>query len=288
MKSICIKLTSQKTTNNLLKELNNLEINNVYFSCKKFKIYYNIIIHFKVKNNNLNFFLEHLSILLSNFIIKNFEEQIVKNLLKSEYFYFSDIEKTSILNITMRDLYNPEESIYSKSSRLKIIINILNDYFKLNHSLVLKGFICFRLKDYFESLLEQIDKSVNKFIIEKEYTEFISLLKLYVNSEKNTCGEVHLIYRNYEPLLLDENKNIINIEKNTLNIKYLSDISFSSNDYTLNTLLNIVPKKIVIHLIDKNIDEFINTIKLVFENRVIICKNCLICKIYKKSHVIHS
>ena len=48
----------------------------------------------------------------------------------------------------------------------------------------------------------------------------------------------------------------------------MSDISFSSNDYALNTLLNLVPKKIYIHLLDGESDEFINTIKLIFEDRV--------------------
>ena len=82
--------------------------------------------------------------------------------------------------------------------------------------------------------------------------------------------------------MLDENKNIIKIEDDLLNSKYLSDITFSSNDYTLNTLLNLVPKKIHIHLVDENIDEFINTIKLIFEERVDFCNDCEICKIYQK------
>ena len=143
-----------------------------------------------------------------------------------------------------------------------------------------------RLKEYFEYLLEQIDKSVNKFIVEREYYEFISLLRIYINSEKNSCNEIHIIYHNLKPILLDEYKNVINVENNLLNGKYLSDITFSSNDCALNTLLNLVPNKIYIHLIDDNIDEFINTIKLIFEDRVTFCTDCSICKKFKKSHAI--
>ena len=113
--------------------------------------------------------------------------------------------------ILKNSIFNSEELLYSESNRLKMIIDSLYEYLKTNHSVVLKGFITFRIRDYLESLLEQIDKSVSKYIIEKEYFEFISLLKLYVNSEKSSCNEVHLIYRNLNPLLLDENKNIINI-----------------------------------------------------------------------------
>ncbi len=284
MKSICIKLTNQNTAKYLLEQLDNFEIENIYFSYKKFKIYYNVIVHYKGKNIDL--FLKNLAKILSFTIIDLYEENIIKNLIKSEYFYFEISERQQIANITCEDLYNEEESVYKPKKRYSIIYKKLHNYIKNNHSIVLNGFITFRLKDYLESLLEQIDKSVNKYIVEKEYAEFISLLKIYVNSERSMCNEVHLIYNNYKPILLDENKNIIKTEDDLLKTKYLSDITFSSNDYALNTLLNLIPKKIHIHLVNENIDEFINTIKLIFEDRVKFCNDCEICKIYKKSPAI--
>ena len=91
---------------------------------------------------------------------------------------------------------------------------------------------------------------------------------------------LHLIYQNKECILLDSNYNVISTESFLLDAKYLSDISFSSNDYTLNALLNLLPKKLNIHLID-NDDEFIETLKLIFDNRVSICKHCSLCTKYK-------
>ena len=118
--------------------------------------------------------------------------------------------------------------------------------------------------------------------MEKEYLEFVSLLKLYINSEKSNCELIHIIYSNSNTILLDEDKHIIDVSQNLLDTKILSDISFSTNDYTLNTLLTLLPRKIYIHLIDNYIDEFINTLQAIFENRVHICTDCNICKLYKK------
>ena len=75
---------------------------------------------------------------------------------------------------------------------------------------------------------------------------------------------------------------VINIDKNILQAKYLSDISFSNNDYILNTLLNLLPNKIYIHLVSplSNLD-FLNTLQLIFENRVEHCNDCNICNLYK-------
>ena len=134
-------------------------------------------------------------------------------------------------------------------------------------------------------LEDVVDEAVNSFVVEKEYLEFISLLKMYVNSQNSNCDVVHLIYNNNNSTLLDKDKNQINVSDDIFKAKYLSDISFSSNDYALNTLLTLVPEKIYIHLIDNCIDEFIHTISLIFENRVEICTDCSICKIYKNNPI---
>ena len=146
--------------------------------------------------------------------------------------------------------------------------------------MLLEGFITFRIKDYIDILDNAVDFSVSQFVINREYTEFIDLLKIYINSHQINCNLVHLVYVNNESLLLDEEKNIISLTKNNLDTKFLSDITFSSNDYALNSLLTLLPKKIIIHLINPE-DDFINTIKSIFGDRVTICTNCNICKTYR-------
>ena len=54
-------------------------------------------------------------------------------------------------------------------------------------------------------------------VCEKEYTEFVSLLKLYVNSEESKIDLVHLVYHNEESILLDKDKNVIKTDINLLN-----------------------------------------------------------------------
>lgn len=56
--------------------------------------------------------------------------------------------------------------------------------------------------------------------------EFVSLLRLYINSQTSNCKLVHLIYSNETSVLLDEDKNIINTDNDFFKAKYLSDITF--------------------------------------------------------------
>ena len=58
-----------------------------------------------------------------------------------------------------------------------ILFNV-NKYIKENKSIILTGFVSFRLKNYVLELDELIESAVNKFLIDKEYLEFVSLLKI--------------------------------------------------------------------------------------------------------------
>ena len=165
-------------------------------------------------------------------------------------------------------------------TREQIIQEAILSYIQEDKSMILEGFVNFRLREYMSYLDNNIDTAVNQFVIEKEYNEFINLLKIYIESKLPECGILHLIYINGESLLLDENKNIVSVSENILNSKYLSDISFSSNDFALNTILTLLPAKIEIHLIGEE-DEFISTIKQIFEGRVSVCKDCNICRTYQ-------
>lgn len=276
MKSICIKSNNKYIIDYLLKEFSDIDLENIYLSNNHFKIYDNVIIHYL--GNNINKFYETFCDKMTKCIIFFYEKSITKSVISYNYFYFSDIEQKQILDNCM-DLFEFDEVVYK--DKYQTIYNSVHSYIEENHSIVLNGFVNFRLKDYKKILDYNIDLCVSNFLIEKEYYEFINLLHLYVNSKESLIETLHLVYINKESILLDNNKNIIDINDNIFDAKYLSDISFSSNDYCLNTLLNLLPNKLNIHLADNYEDEFITTLKLIFENRVSICNDCDICRVYR-------
>lgn len=277
MKSVCIKTNNQKVISYLLLSLENIKMDHLYYSCLKFKIYQNIIIHYTGKD--IDSFICQISHMLSRMVIHEFEEKFLKKILVHEYFYFDSLEQNSILNNIFNIL--DDDDFASKEN---LLYNSF--YFSLSSSnkLFLDGFIPFRVKPYLNYLAKKVDTAVNRFLVDREYTEFISILKMYIESEPSTTDFVHLIYYNSRSILLDRNKKIIEIDSNMFNAKYLSDITFSSNDYALNTLLSMLPKKIYVHLIDNNIDEFIQTLKLIFESRIVFCNDCDICRVYRKKY----
>lgn len=277
MKSICIKTNNTKCLDYLLNEFNTIDLKNVCFSSNKFKYYKNVIIHYN--GNDDKSFISTVSSILSLLVIDELEEKFYRRLLRQNYFYFDNFENKKIIDICSDLTSEDFTTIFDK--KYSILYDAFYEYLSSNKSINLDGFINFRIKSYFDILDDIVDEAVNTFIVEREYLEFISLLKLYINSQKSNADCIHLVYLDGKSILLDENKNVINIDDDTFKAKYLSDISFSSNDYALNTLLTLLPKVVHIHLINNYIDEFINTLQLVFEKRVILCTDCNICRVYK-------
>lgn len=277
MKSICIKTNNASALSYLLDELYFSEFKFVCFSQNEFKNYKNIIIHYY--GHDEDNFIQNVSNMLSYFVIDELEEYLLKNIIHQNYFYFDSIEKKKILDFCF-DVCSDDFTMYF-NKKFSCLSSNFYSYLKEHKSIVLTGFIYFRLKKYFEILDDIVDEAVNNFIIEKEYLEFISLLKLYIGSQPAKSDVVHFVYFKDNPILLDEDMCRISITDDFYEAKYLSDISFSKNDYVLNTLLNLLPKKIYIHLVEHSIDDFLNTLVLIFENRVEICTDCNICSLYE-------
>lgn len=294
MLSFCIKTNNQSDILKLTNYISEIQLDNIMFLTKNFSKYTNIIVHYL--GNDTEIFYEYFANTLCDFIIDNYESNILNDILVSNFFYFDKTELSEIKRICDSMLNNvplnkilPFQQLKSEtandekisiSSRKDLLINNILSYLKSSKSMILNGFLRFRIYDYINFLNDLVDSAVNEFVINKEYSEFIELLKLYIDSKPPRSELIHLIYINEESILLDKNRNIISLSHNNLDIPYLSDISFSSNDYALNSLLSLLPKKLIIHTSDIE-DDFVNTLKLIFNSKVTICKHCSICDNYK-------
>ena len=276
MKSLALKTSNKTLIQYLNDELSTSTFDNVYYTIKHYKNYTNCIVHYT--RNDYSSFYDFICNIITNYVLENCETKILKRLLNLYYFYFNDIEKKDILNVCNEIIQNKDYNEYDY--RYEQIYISLYDYISNNKNIFIDGFIDFRLINYSKSLTDLLDIGVKKYLIDKEYNEFVSLLKAYISLNESSCDIVHIIYNKNNVFLLDENLTKIDIFHNLKINMCMSDISFSDNDYILNTLLSLLPKRIVAHSYDNCNDEFINTLKMIFENRLEFCSDCNICNLF--------
>lgn len=269
MKSFCIKTNQKIVLHYLLENLPSIGLENIYYSENKFKYYRNIIVHYTGQNDDAFYY--GIANLLTECVLLFYKDIFLSRILNYHYFYFDELEKKQIASLCL-----------DKDEDFHCVWPHFLTYILENKSILLDGFVNFRLGDYQKNLENRLDDCVSQFVVDKEYNEFIDLLYMYIHSKSPETDKLHLIYANGESILLDKNKKVLSVSDNAFPAKYLSDISFSSNDFALNTLLTLLPEYLEIHLMDEE-DEFIHTLQLIFDNRVSICKNCSLCRLYKQT-----
>ena len=119
MKSLCIKTNNTKSIDYLLNSLETLEIGNTYFSCKPFKHYTNIIIHYL--GSDLDYFNSSIADLLTCLIFDNFEYELLKKVTLQNYFYFDSAETNKVVEICEDVLCDSDE--FSFENRYNILFD---------------------------------------------------------------------------------------------------------------------------------------------------------------------
>jgi putative sporulation protein YtxC len=224
----------------------------------------------------------HVSNALADYIIRQYEEKLISRIIHSNYCYFNGAERKEILNLSMRIIRNEDKSFMNslfQMRRKNVIIRKLLDYFEGSNSLILDGFVNFRLKDYMKDLEEIVDKAVDDFLMEREYREFIRLLRYFVDIQEPKFDVVHIIV-GYDGkyVLLDEVRKEITNECIQEFVNEISGGEINYDDLLVSSLITLAPKKLIIHCTEQfRNKELLETIKNVFSGKVTICNGCETC-----------
>lgn len=219
---------------------------------------------------------------LTDYIIKKYEEKLIGRIINSNYCYFNSVERREILNAALKIIRNDEKNILNSLfliRRRNIIFKNLMEYFEGSNSLILDGFVNFRLKDYMKDLEEVVDKAVDDFLMEREYREFIRLLRYFVDIQEPKFATIHVVV-NYENkyTLLDESKREITNECIREFVNEISEGEVNYDDLLVSSLITLAPQRIVIHSNSQfRNKELLETIKNVFIGKVFLCSCCEIC-----------
>ncbi|QZY56292.1 putative sporulation protein YtxC [Crassaminicella profunda] len=221
--------------------------------------------------------------IFSEIIIHDMEEKMAYDILSNEYDYFGLQERKAILkhfnNIQKDEMYKYEKGSSCTISRRTKIVQQMMDYFIENDVIHLEGFLRFRLRSYIEELENSIDRAVEDFLMEKEYNEFIRLLRYFVDIQEAKIDTVNVLMTedgNYQ-LYDDKNKMIKNEYLEDLALE-MADKDISYDDLLISSLITLAPKKIIIHFsTNSSKKEIIDTIQNVFSDRVYICTESNLC-----------
>jgi putative sporulation protein YtxC len=224
---------------------------------------------------------------ISDIIIDIMETKILKKCIDTNYYYFGDDERARILDFACKSLGSDindrdENCVYRLSRKARVLQKVL-DYLDMNSNLIVDGFIRFRMKDYVVELEEAVDRSVEEYLMEREYNEFIKLLRYFVEIQEPKVDTVNVLKNpdNSYKLLDGEGRVVSNELLDDLAGEVLEN-NINYEDLLVSSLITIAPTRIIFHAHTvSESSEILDTIKKVFYQKVIICHGCEMCYVKK-------
>lgn len=226
----------------------------------------------------------HIANILYKIVTEEFYNKEMYNFLTDTYFFLKYDEIKEIKDRCKEAFQNEgsildENMIYCINRRNSIIEKIV-ECIEENKEINIKGFITFRMKELKQDLESITDKVVEKYMVEKEYNEFIKLLKYFVEIQENKIDEINIFVNTDGSYVMKDDKD------KDISEELFSDISEARftgtanlDDMLLSGLITNSPRKIIIHSVENcRNKELIDTIKNVFLDRVVFCNKCNVCK----------
>jgi putative sporulation protein YtxC len=217
---------------------------------------------------------------IADIIIEEWEARLIRKIVRENYFYYNEEEKQSILK-KAKEILNPDEiNLSQREQRRERVMNKIKTYLDLHKDLILEGFINFRLKDYQEELEQIVNSAVDEFMLEKEYMEFIRLLKYFVDIQEPRIEKIKIIFKKDDRfVLLDSKYKPLKHECLEGLMLDLHENEINYDDLLISALITMAPREVELHL-EEGVKpgDTINTIHNVFGSRVSKCSGCKYCR----------
>ncbi|MDD2494028.1 MAG: sporulation protein YtxC [Tissierellia bacterium] len=198
--------------------------------------------------------------------------------LKENYFYFDD-EEFEEIRVTI------EDEICNDLKIQLIIKNKLNEVIENSDMININGFIKFRLKFINLYIIQIVEKSIDNYLMKKEYLDFMNIIKYLTESEEKDYDLINILYKNKKLQLYDTNMQKITSIGNNENIEVAQELDgkiFNYDESIINILLSVSPKKIKLHINNIGEDDVVikNTVEIInkiFSERIELCHGCKYC-----------
>ncbi len=224
------------------------------------------------------FILDQYVNVLAEYMIERYETKLLKRILEEDYSDLSSLKKRELLKNISRFTDDPE---FGYEARKRAIALSVYDYLKEDRTMLIDGFVSFRLKEYELLLYKMTERFIEQYTAQKEYEEFIGLLKYFVNVQSVRPEMVQICVKE------KEGYRILNESGTDITEKCFADFlegeflltEETYDDLLISILITLAPKNITVHG-SENIKnkELFKTIKSVFAGNIHDCAGCPFCK----------
>jgi len=142
----------------------------------------------------------------------------------------------------------------------------------------IEGFLRFRAQEYRGEVKKAVEFAIDEYVVEKEYLEFIQLLKHFVDSQKPRLDSLHV------GITPQGKFHLYNNEGTKVTHTFLEDYQLDNvhelgyEDLLISALIAVAPRQIILHIRYAGYHDTLQTIRSVFGDSVRDCNGCTLCE----------
>jgi len=149
--------------------------------------------------------------------------------------------------------------------------------FLIDHDeVILEGVLTFLWPEISQEFAEVVDSAVDDYLIEREYDDFVSLLRHLVGKAKHTVGAVHVFFGEDRFYVEDEGGRRLGEDLLSDMMSGLALDAETYDDLLVSLLVTLAPNRLTIHRRVPDA-EAMRTIQAVFGKAVACCGGCPRC-----------
>ncbi|MDI6879006.1 MAG: putative sporulation protein YtxC [Desulfitobacteriaceae bacterium] len=214
---------------------------------------------------------------LAKTILRHWEKDYVHSLLRKRYHLKRD-EQEQVWPKAMKSL-NEQDEHSNDVQRKATLINHILTYIEVNPVFDIEGFLRFRAREYRAEVDKAVAYAVDEYILEKEYFEFIDLLKHFLDTQEPRMEILHvgISARGKFHLYNEAGEKVTRDYLDGMEAE--GDVSdFSYEDLLISALISAAPQEVILHIKYPGYRDTLETIRHVFEGKVKECPGCSLCE----------
>lgn len=210
-------------------------------------------------------------------IVGHWEQDYINRLLRRKY-HLTKEEIREVLAKALQYLNGGLGQTYRVHRRTYLMEQILA-CLDTQAFLDVEGFLRFRAQNYRGEIDKAVSFAVDEFVLEREYVEFIELLKHFLDTQVPRMDTLHVLINSRGKF------NLYNDNGQIVTGQFLDEFSveegsneFSYEDLLISSLIAVAPHHVILHIEYDGYKDTLRTISQVFQDRVSYCAGCDLCK----------
>ncbi|REE56354.1 putative sporulation protein YtxC [Paenibacillus taihuensis] len=232
------------------------------------------------------------SVAIAQFIMQELEPMLLKAIIRKQFHYEESKEIEVLERYCQNILYGAQVPAVQadetdtamlrtdRERRQNKVSEEVEQFLSSNTRIHLDGFVTFRLAPYWQELKEVVAYAVDEYVMDKQYQEFISLLKYFVRMQEVKLPIVHVLHKGGSDFVLyDHEFQILDTVPADRIVAEMLESEMNMEDMIVSTLITVSPQQIVIHTRQPELP-VMRTLETIFEHRVRLCCTCGHCNHY--------